>query len=70
MIENLKVRSYGTESELIIKIQNEELINSKHNKYIGLWIIYNIFSIKYIEIEDRISCGIGCFYQISYHAKR
>lgn len=27
------VRSYGTESELIIKIQNEELINSKHNKY-------------------------------------
>lgn len=41
-------------TESIVKLQNVELLNSLHTKYIGDCITYNNFRIRDEEIKNRI----------------
>lgn len=46
--------SDGSYTKYITKTHFVEFVKTEHLKYIGLWIIYNRFSIGDKAIEDRL----------------
>lgn len=54
----MELNAYCDVIESAIKIHNVELINSKHFKYIGIWIGFIKFNIGNMEIEHRIRQGL------------
>lgn len=48
-------------TEPIAKIQEVEIVNTKHFRYLSVWISYNKLRIREKEIENKIGCARGSY---------